>query len=275
MKNKLPVAVLFSLTVAGASLRADPLEILLGKPEVDVITFTEMTPAGRRLSPPTLRAPVYYIAATSGFKDLGGVEAGKEKLPDHEAIRIIAKVLAGEGYLPANGTTPAPGLLLVFTWGTLNPELVDGEQVNLPEMLNFVGIRNMRLMGRSAFEGDTPFHSLGLTIADAEKLQGLGAEDLYVATVSAYDVAAAQGERRELLWITRITCPAAGIWLRDVMPAMLAMAAPHLGRETTAPVWVNVADRYKPEVKIHDLKLLEYLEKGPLPVLEKSSNKTK
>ncbi len=255
------------------------IDILVGKSQVEVITFTQLTPAGRALTAATPQNPVYYVAATSGFKDLGASSAGEAALSNDEAIRTISKALAGQGYLPASGSSPAPSLLLVFTWGTLNVNSLDGDeaadpdrQLNRQQRLQFVGVGNMKLFGWSAYEGTESFVSLGLSIADAEKFQALASQDLFIACVSAYDLESAKRSERKRLWITRISCPASGFSLHEVMSTMLTVAAPHLGRETKPPVWVNASER-KTEVKIRDLKVLEYLENGALPVLEVQKNK--
>lgn len=277
---KSPCSLLVGLmALAAASGRADDLvDLLVGKRELDVITTTDVTEAGQKLTPATPQAPVYYVAATSGFKNLGGISAGEGNMADSEAIRVVAKVLAGRGYLPATASSPPPELLLVFIWGTLNVNEIDlpdadGEeglmkvgQLNRAQMLRFLGARNIGDLAGS--QGAEAFAGLGMSSEEMSRFDELASKDLYVATVSAYDLKAASREKKQLLWMTRIACPASGFSLQKVLPTMLAIAAPNIGRETARPVWVNVGDKYKAEVKIHDLKLLEYLEKGPLPVIQ-------
>lgn len=294
MKKPFPAIVLFAALVAAPPLRADLVDILVGKRELNVITVTDMTPEGLLLPAVTAQAPVYYVAATSGFKDLGGAQAGEKKLPDNYAIRTIAKVLAGQGYLPATASTPAPTLLLVFTWGTLNTEQASGftaedksgqtgdlpeipdYQVNQDQILRFLGGKKW-----AAHDSSTPdlFASSARTGThlsyESQKFHGFAEVDLYIAIVSAYDLKAAQVQKKQRLWATRISCPAAGFSLQGILPTMLAIAAPNIGRETDRPAWVNASDKYKPQIKIHDLQVLEYLEKGRLPVLEQPKSKTK
>lgn len=85
-------------------------------------------------------------------------------------------------------------------------------------------------------------------------------DDLYVAVVSAYDVHVNRNGRATLLWVTRISCPSKGFWLPNALPSMLVMAGPCIGRETDKPVWVNANDQFKPQVRIGDPQVVEYLE---------------
>jgi hypothetical protein len=59
------------------------------------------------------------------------------------------------------------------------------------------------------------------------------------------------------------------------MPAMLAIAGPHLGRETARPVWVSASEKFKPNVKLGEIQLVEYLDGAPLTVVEKPADAPK
>ena len=67
----------------------------------------------------------------------------------------------------------------------------------------------------------------------------------------------------------QISCPSRGAALADTLPTMLVIATPNIGRQTTRPVWVNAADKFKPEVRVGNPKVEEYLDSVPVPVLEK------
>ena len=49
---------------------------------------------------------------------------------------------------------------------------------------------------------------------------------------------------------------------------MLAMATPYVGRETTKPVWLRATEQFNPEVRLGDLKVLEYLESNHAAVID-------
>ncbi len=63
--------------------------------------------------------------------------------------------------------------------------------------------------------------------------------------------------------MTRIAAPSLGFELGEVLPAMLAIGGPVFGRDTPKPVWVNADDRFKPNVTLGELKLIEYLKEKP------------
>ena len=49
---------------------------------------------------------------------------------------------------------------------------------------------------------------------------------------------------------------------------MLALAGPNIGRETAKPVAVRATDKFKPDVKIGDPSVVEYIDRAPNAVLE-------
>jgi len=115
-----------------------------------------------------------------------------------------------------------------------------------------------------------PLGGLSFMDFDSQALYDLASEDLYVAVISAYDLNALSEKKKKMLWTTRISCPSRGFWLPDVLPTMMAISGPNIGREMTRPFWVNASDKYKPDVQIGDPVLVEYLEKGALPVVDVS-----
>lgn len=265
---------------AVSNVSAGPLDFLFRKPAIEVITVTDMTDEGRLRPAVTPEAPVYYIAVSMGFKDLGGAMGGEKIPPKDEMLRIITKTLASQGYLPATNNTPDPTIALVLAWGTLNTDMDYGfnpdmppRQLNRQQILKFIGGYKM---GFSDQDFDPLIPSIAGTSFmnyESRDFYDLAAEDFYVALIGAYDLESIQRKEKKLLWNTRISCPSRRYWLDEVMPTMLALAAPNIGRETARPVWVNVTDKYKPSVKIGDLNLLEYLETGKLPVLEQADDK--
>lgn len=245
------------------------LDLVLGKPEVEVITVTDMTPAGRLRPAPSPEKPVYYVAAILGFQDFGGIIAGDKIPPKDEVVRNISAILAKQGFLPATETSPAPTLVLAFAWGTLNADLFHGpnpdlppQQLNRAQILKFLGGYKV---GFSEHDFDPLMPAnLGLTLMnpDANSFYAMAQDDFYVAVVTAYDLASVRNGRRQQLWMTRISCPSRGFWLEEVLPTMLAIAGPNLGRETDRPVWFRAPDKFRTDVKLGELQLLEYLGTG-------------
>lgn len=266
--------VIVSLAVPRVEARGF-LELLLGRRELEVISVTDMSPAGRVLPAASKEHPQYYIGISLGYRDLGAAVAGIEEPPAQDALRFIAAELAKQGYLPATNKSPAPTLLLAYTWGTLNADVfrpypdMPGRVLNRPQILRFLGGKKIGFDDNFFDPLTAPVTGLQLMSYDAQNLYEISSDDFYIVVVSAYDLDALRQKRKQLLWMTRIATPSLGFDLGESMPAMLAIAGPHLGRETARPVWMSATEKFKPDVKLGELQLVEYLDGAPLPVVEK------
>lgn len=270
--------LLWAVSGWAASARAASfLDWIFPKHDVQVIAVTDTTPAGLLRRPATPANPIYYMAASAGYRDFGGIIAG-EKVPPKEAVfAAIAKVLAKQGYLPASTEHP-PTLLMLWTWGTMNtdrlytgnPDDLEGRQVNRQQLLRFMGGYKVGLVSKEAggFQDSYMMPGALFRDADSELISDLASEDLYIAAIAAYDYAAAVRKEKVILWTTKISCPSRGLAMNETLPAMLALAGPYIGKETAKPVSVKAADKFKPDVKIGDPTVVEFLEKNPVPVLE-------
>jgi len=263
-----------------SSASAGILDFLLPKHDINVITVSDTTPVGALLRQPSLEHPVYYAAVSAGYHDLGGIVAG-EKIPaPDQIVKTITQVLAQRGYLPATQSHP-PALLIVWMWGTMNAErfydgsasVSDGAQINRRQLLRFMGAYKVGLVSKDPHHIDTDELMPGLFShgAEADALADAATDDLFVAALSAYDFGAASRKQKVLLWTTKISCPSRGLRLADALPVMLAVAAPNIGRETPKPVWVSAAEKFKPEVKIGDPQVVEYLGSKNLPIVDASN----
>lgn len=271
-----------ALSLAAATTHGSIFDWLFSRNEIEVISVTDMTPEGRKQRTATPENPVYYVAISLGFQDLGGIVGGEKPPPKEDVIRQISAALAKQGYLPATETSPPPTLALAFAWGTLNADYDYGfdpdlppRQLNRHQILKFLGGYKMGF-SKNEFDPLTS-SSLGFTLMnfDANTFYNLAEEDFYVAVVSAYDLATLKDKQRRLLWMTRISCPSSGYYMPDVLPMMMALGGPNFGRESDRPVWLRASDKYRPEVKLGELELLEYLGSTPLPVVDAPADKTR
>ena len=269
-------AVVLSAVQSG---RANILNWLFPKHDVQVIAVTDTTPLGALRRPVSAASPVYYAAVNAGYRDFGGIIAG-DKIPPKEAVlKTIARVLAKQGYLPATDEHP-PTLLLVWTWGTMNtdrmpsmnPDDTEGRQINRNQLLRFMGGYKVGLITKEPdpFRQDLLLPGAWIRDADSDLIYELASEDLYVAAISAYDYAAALRQEKALLWMTKISCPSRGLAMPETLPAMLALAGPYIGRETAKPVSIKATEQFKTEVKIGDPTVVEYLDNRPLPIIDAS-----
>jgi hypothetical protein len=264
-----------ALCAAAPALQAGFLDWFMHH-DVQVITSTDTTPTGALLRAPSPSDPVYYLAMSVGYRDFGKAIAG-DKLPvPQEMIRTVVRVLAKEGFLPADANHP-PTQFIIFAWGTLytdfmpdpwNPDM-PGTQLNRWGVLRFLGGDKLGLVPDYPDPWmDEQMPGLTRVNPRAEAIWSVAADNLYVVALAGYEFPMQQPKHRKLLWRTKISCPSRGLAMADTLPTMLAIAAPYIARDTREPVWVNASDKFKPEVRIGSPKVEEYLDWVPAPVLE-------
>jgi hypothetical protein len=247
--------------------------------EVQVITSTDFTPAGALLRPPSPSEPIYYAALVKGYHAFGATLGGERFPAPQDAVREIVRVLAEGGYLPANAQHRATQAI-IFTWGTMYPDVapnlgnpdMPGGQVNYRSMLGFLGGDKLGLT--AAYASEAPGSLLpGLTSfdPDATAISSVARESLYVVALAGFEFPVAQPKHPKLLWRTKVSCPATGLLLADTLPTMLTIAAPNIGRATARPVWVNAADKFKPEVRIGNSKFEGYLGSSQSPAADEKA----
>jgi hypothetical protein len=122
----------------------------------------------------------------------------------------------------------------------------------------------------NSLQEDLLLPGLSIMSNDAQTIDALAKDHLYIAAIAAYDYQAAARKEHKLLWTTKISCPARGHWLPEVLPSMLAIAGPYIGRETARPVLVSASDRFKPDIEMGNPTLVEYIGSGKLPVIDAS-----
>ncbi len=249
--------------------------------DVQVITSTDVTPVGALLQPVSPEHPVYYVAVSAGYRDFGGIIAG-DKLPkSHDMVRAVARVLAIQGYLPADDQH-LPTQCIIFSWGTLYPMTFSDQpwnlnmpplQINRSAMLRFLGGTKLGLVSEHPDPWLDSEMLPGLTRfnPNAEAIASVARTELYAIMLAGYAFPVARPKPPQLLWRTKISCPAAGLVLADTLPTMMTIAGPYIGRDTKIPVWVNASDKFKPEVKIGDLKVEEYIDSGQMPIFDRES----
>ena len=270
------LSTLALLSLAALSCRANFFERLFHH-DVSVITSTIVTPEGRKYPPPSTKNPVYYVAVNIGYRDFGGIIAGDKIPPQAAMIKVITKVLAKQGFLPATQIHP-PTEVIAYAWGTLysttipsfNPNMPDIE-MNLSQKLKFLGGDQIGLYqeGATADPGFSSLPELSMYTADQQTLFSTANDDLYVAALTAYDYGVlARTSKAVPLWKTRISCPSLGLAMDQTLPTMLAIAGPFIGRQTAKPVWTDASDKYKPDIKLGDPKLEEYIDDGAMPVFD-------
>ena len=207
---------------------------IFGPPkETEVNIVVDLTADGKKVPPPSREHPAYYFPVVAGYREMGSPVAGEKSPPAAPVARLLAKALAAQGYLVMSEKTPPPSLLLVFHWGSLNPQIDDvtssvppddpSRQLpqeifwNLNEMLGLVA-------GRSSDKLTAGF--------ERDDLMQAAREDRYFVIVSAFDYQAARDKKKKILWQARMSTPSNQVRLAEVLPAMITSGGPHFGRET-------------------------------------------
>jgi hypothetical protein len=233
-----------------------------------VIVVTDFTDVGRKLTPPTKTSPVYYEALILGYNDWGRVVAG-EKIPEKkDMIKLIFKVLADQGYYPCDATH-SPTIILALAWGSMNRKrgmsllFMGGDKYDL--MWEVDPIANAGAI-------DPHVLTLNSRNGDAALIMSMAGERLYVASIQAFDEAAALKDKTVLLWHTKITCPANGLAMDSALRRMVRTAAPLVGRETARPV-VTVAPVRNATVEMGESRVLELIDLDHMPITDRTEKK--
>lgn len=121
-------------------------------PLVDLTIITEMTELGKQQPAASPAKPVYYLAQSAGYHQLGETSANERTLKQEDVERILTRSLAASGFLPATREHPAT-LVIFYTWGS-HSMLVEGDPDN-PALSPEAVARN--LLDRAALVGGVKF----------------------------------------------------------------------------------------------------------------------
>jgi hypothetical protein len=223
--------------------------------EPDIIVNAEVyEPGAIRPSP---AHPVYYMAVLKGYRQFG-YEMPGEKVPESKGVlKIATKILASQGYQLAS-EEHLPTLLILYAWGDFHRNPNPFAHSFTAEILDFLGGTQSRSPGsfhRSAF----PDLDGGLTTLnpDSSTFGGFVDHGIYVITFYAYDFPQAQKGVAKILWKTNVSASTRGFYLPEVLPTMLTVGAPFLGRATVRPVRIDVSEKYTPRINLGPLKITE------------------
>ncbi len=256
-------------------------------PLLDQTVITEMTPAGRKIPPPTSDHPAYYVIQSGGRHD-DGHRFAREQPPTEEALRaLIRRVLSAQGYLPTDDSHP-PSLLLVYHWGSSNPmDTGDADTPAAPYVSGVNLLSNAALVGGERFAQELGSALQAQELDDYIKAHAPLIKDIvpevanpfrrfldrddrtrqlveqvfancYYAIVSAYDYASIADGRRQLLWRTKMTVDANGVSMTDSLPALIVSAGKYFGQDMSEAAILN-RRLSEGRIKLGDLEIKEYL----------------
>jgi hypothetical protein len=219
--SRLPLAALFALSCASAPLQAR---------DTEVVVVADRTAEGKDFQPPTPENPVFYILASAGAKELGTLFANEKIPPASEVEPAVRAALTKQGYQPATKRHPDASLLIVYSWGSINPTEYGMSDEGLPalntmrgQLLGLLGGEKVDLSPRS------PERAYFFTEAEAGR---------YFLLVGAYDYAAFQKGEKKMLWRARVSMPTRGTNLPAALPVLLAAGSPFFGQDEPKPLAV-------------------------------------
>ncbi len=205
----------------------------------------DMYNEGRGLHHPTPDKPVYYFPIVRGLSHLGAKNAGDPDPSSKEIVHHLALALAREGYrvsseidVPGKGKAlqPSPALILVFYWGSINPDTLDdgdASNTNPAAILNQDQMISMTAGKQTSNLGDWGLQTEAV-------MQGIH-DDRYFVMVSAYDFATYNQQHKKIkLWVAKLSVPSQGTTMAEVFPELIKTGAQIFGRETSGPKILDV-----------------------------------
>ncbi|MDQ5980447.1 MAG: hypothetical protein QG602_3424 [Verrucomicrobiota bacterium] len=208
-------------------------------PQIEMTVFSERTTYGRTLPEPTPEQPVYYVAHSQGYTQMGSSPI-RENPPEREKIDgLLQRVLEKRGYLPAREISHPPSLALFYYWGShtgidlrdvmASPELIALRRRDILERARLVGgMARVEKMAREMDSGIPPLQRM----AREEHLGYQVNHDLYYVVVSAYDFGALTRGERKLAWRTTLTVNDQGVSMKETLPPLITSAMDFYGRDT-------------------------------------------
>ena len=250
-------------------------------PILDMTVFTEVTAAGRSLTPPTQDHPVYFESFAPGYRQEGGSIREHPPAPA-ELLEALNSSLQTAGYRPATPEHP-PTLLLIEHWGSHNRLDSVVAAIN-PDLAVRNIIARARLIGGNAFartllrayHDDINAGPLMLPVASQLNrlrhssptmrfLVDQTHEDVYFVVASAYDWKSAADDQPVLLWRTSMTANTRGVSMKQTLPSLIEIATPFFGRETTEAMVLRQRGLPEGKVELGELQFIGVLEDTPFP----------
>jgi hypothetical protein len=228
----------------------------------DAIVVTDMTPAGRTVTPPTPAKPVYFQGLSLGSK-LGSIPG--DVIPEKRKFdQFIAKILARQGYLPAEPGVHEPTLFLIVQWGYLAPRVSDTSHISY--MVWFLGYDPNKDIGANwspNFLGPEVFLR-DFRSRVVETIFDTAGEPAYGIIVTAFEYKSASTNHPIAYWQTRVGLAAVGKTMAQALPTMIVAAGPAIGRETASPLLRDADKARQGHVDLGQLKVVGY-EDDPVP----------
>ena len=196
----------------------------------EVIVYSGLTDAGRKLTPPTRDRPARCRVGSGGYHEWGGIRAGETPAKLEFVDPLVRAALRVNGFEGLHVGETAD-VVVVFQWGCMRPNPVGlgiarSERVaNQAELLDLVG-------GGVLSDGRNGHMRSALIEASLE--------ERYFLIVSAFEPSSYARNTKTLLWRTQCSVPLAGISQAQAFPVLAGAGAVYFGRDTPLPVFIAV-----------------------------------
>lgn len=236
----LPAARWLALSAAFLGLAGTMLGQTASTGDRLMILTVDMTKAGRKVTPATPEAPVYYVPVVLGYRERGELVKHFQRKPaSDEAIQqLLIGTLAKQGYLLASREHP-PSLVIAFEWGSIAPVFRGRRVINAVEM-------------REIILGSNAWHTVSHYGGYSQEMRSLTAR--HYVMISAFEYHRAPPKEEVLLWRAHSTTDLWGNYLDEVIKPLIRLAGPSLGRATKpGGAWSEATGK----VILGELKVLE------------------
>ena len=171
-------------------------------------------------------------------------------------LKMIVDALKKQGYVEATEKGQA-SVFVSISWGYSRRNagalgFLGGDKLGLADefsSLGYLTINKVRQHARSGVE---------------QMVMEAVNDNLYIASIRAYDLKALDAGTEKILWHTRIACPATGLTMNMALPTMIKLATPMIGVETKKPVWRTPAGFMSEHIEIGPARSVEFIE-SPKP----------
>jgi len=200
-------------------------------------------------------APASYAALDGGFIEAGDPIAGDTPPTPAAVAQSLKGALASQGYQLA---AEAPSVVLTYHWGVLR---IDHRQIRLPFGIKSNLEARIELVSTTHLGAEVENHILlnkrgpglnsdaaapRLLVGPTETVEEDARQPRLFVIVSAYDYQGLLHRETKLLWRAKLSAREQSGRMDEVIPAIIAAAAPYLGRDITDPKIVEATPKAAP-----------------------------
>ncbi|HZP59935.1 MAG TPA: hypothetical protein VFB27_06380, partial [Opitutaceae bacterium] len=168
----------------------------------DVIVYSYVTEAGKKMIPPTADHPASCLLVAGGYREEGELVAGEKPPPADKVDQLVRQALAAANYRGLTKDSKEIDYIIVYHWGYMNPEMVE----NGGNTIIFNQANMLALVAGASFDRMNPgFSDYNDTIQAME-------EDRYFLVISAYSPGAyfKHNRQKKLLWRAQMSLHSLG-----------------------------------------------------------------